>query len=183
MSRIRIYELAKEAGMSSKALTDKLKEQGYDVKGASSSVDEEAAEVIRATILKSANTELVETRIDSNKKGSTVIRRRSKVIKRKAKAVEETPEPKVEETQVEQVKEKEEISEPVAEVVQASSPAETEESVVEAVEPEVKKEDASQEKDDPGTRGRGKGGTRKGKSEEDTETTSKKRYGQGYSNH
>ena len=147
MSRIRIYELAKEAGMSSKALTDKLKEQGYDVKGASSSVDEEAAEVIRATILKSANTELVETRIDSNKKGSTVIRRRSKVIKRKAKVVEEAPEPEVEETQVEQVKEKEELSEPVADVVQASSPAETEESVVEAVEPEVKKEAASQEKD------------------------------------
>ncbi len=147
MSRIRIYELAKEAGMSSKALTDKLKEQGYDVKGASSSVDEEAAEVIRATILKSANTELVETRIDSSKKGSTVIRRRSKVIKRKAKVVEEAPEPEVEEAQVEQVKEKEELSEPVAEAAQDSSPAETEKSVVEAAEPVVKKEDVSQEKD------------------------------------
>ncbi len=149
MSRIRVYELAKEAGMSSKALTDKLKEQGYDVKGASSSVDEEAAEVIRTTILKSANTELVETRIDSNKKGSTVIRRRSKVIRRKAKVVEEIPEPDVEEPQVEQADEIEAPSEPVAEVevVQASSPAETEESVAEAVEPEALKKDASQEKD------------------------------------
>ena len=60
MSRIRVYELAKEAGMSSKALTDKLIEAGYDIKGHSSSVDDEAAEKIRNTILKSANTELVE---------------------------------------------------------------------------------------------------------------------------
>lgn len=89
MSRIRIYELAKEAGMSSKALTDKLLELGYEVKGHSSSVDDETAEVIRKTILKSANTELVEKRIDSDKDGPTVIRRRSTVIRRKAKAVEE----------------------------------------------------------------------------------------------
>jgi translation initiation factor IF-2 len=35
MSKVRIYELAKEAGMSSKMLTEKLLEHGYDIKGPS----------------------------------------------------------------------------------------------------------------------------------------------------
>lgn len=97
MSRIRVYELAKEAGMSSKALTDKLIELGFDIKGHSSSVDDEAAETIRNTILKSANTELVEKRIDSDKDGPTVIRRRSTVIRRRAKTIEDTAEEQPEE--------------------------------------------------------------------------------------
>lgn len=97
MSRIRVYELAKEAGMSSKALTDKLIELGFDIKGHSSSVDDEAAETIRNTILKSANTELVEKRIDSDKDGPTVIRRRSTVIRRRAKTIEDIPEEQPEE--------------------------------------------------------------------------------------
>ncbi len=90
MSRIRIYELAKEAGMSSKVLADKLLEQGYDIKGHSSTVDDETAEKIRDTILKSTDTELVEKRI-SGKAGSTVIRRRAKTIK-KPKVEEVLPE-------------------------------------------------------------------------------------------
>jgi len=90
MSRIRIYELAKEAGMSSKVLADKLLEQGYDIKGHSSTVDDETAEKIRDTILKSTDTELVEKRI-SGKAGSTVIRRRAKSIK-KPKVEEVLPE-------------------------------------------------------------------------------------------
>ena len=89
MSRVRVYELAKEAGMSSKALTDKLIEQGYDIKGHSSSVDDETAEKIRKTVLTSANTELVEKRIDSDSERSTVIRRRATVIRRPAKVKEE----------------------------------------------------------------------------------------------
>lgn len=92
MSRIRVYELAKEAGMSSKALTDKLIEAGYDIKGHSSSVDDETAEKIRETILKSTNTELVEKRIDSEKNRSTVIRRRATVIRRRAKEEPEVAE-------------------------------------------------------------------------------------------
>ncbi len=92
MSRIRVYELAKEAGMSSKALTDKLIELGFDIKGHSSSVDDETAETIRNTILKSANTELVEKRIDSDKDGPTVIRRRATVIRRRPAVVEDAPE-------------------------------------------------------------------------------------------
>ena len=89
MSRVRVYELAKEAGMSSKALTDKLIELGYDIKGHSSSVDDETAEKIRNTVLTSANTELVEKRIDSDNEGSTVIRRRATVIRRRPAVKEE----------------------------------------------------------------------------------------------
>jgi translation initiation factor IF-2 len=92
MSKIRVYELAKEAGMSSKALTDKLIELGFDIKGHSSSVDDQTAETIRNTILKSTNTELVEKRIDSDKGGSTLIRRRATVIRRRAKTTEDTAE-------------------------------------------------------------------------------------------
>ncbi len=82
MSRVRIYELAKEAGMSSKALAAKLIEQGYEVKGHSSTVDDETADRIRNTVLKSSQTELVEKRI-SAQKGPTVIRRRATVIRKK----------------------------------------------------------------------------------------------------
>lgn len=92
MSRIRVYELAKEAGMSSKALAEKLQAAGYDIKGHSSSVDEETAEEIRRTVLKSADTELVEKRIDSKKNKPTVIRRRATVIRRKAKVAEKSAE-------------------------------------------------------------------------------------------
>ncbi|KJR98437.1 MAG: translation initiation factor IF-2 [Desulfobulbaceae bacterium BRH_c16a] len=92
MSRIRVYELAKETGMSSKALTDKLVEMGFDIKGHSSSVDDETAEKIRNTVLKSVNTELVEKRIDSDDDRRTVIRRRTTVIRRRAVAADEAPE-------------------------------------------------------------------------------------------
>lgn len=88
MSRVRIYELAKEAGMASKDLADKLIEQGYDIKGHSSTVDDETAEKIRKTVLQSSTTERVEKRIDDSR-GSTVIRRRSTIIRRKAKVLPE----------------------------------------------------------------------------------------------
>lgn len=101
MSRVRVYELAKEAGMSSKALTDKLIEQGYDIKGHSSSVDDETAAKIRKTVLTSANTELVEKRIDSGSDKSTVIRRRATVIRRPAKVEEEVKDVAEETTDIE----------------------------------------------------------------------------------
>lgn len=85
MSRVRVYELAKEAGMSSKALADKLIDSGYDIKGHSSTVDDETAEQIRKTILQESETELVEKRIDASSGGATVIRRRSTVVRRRPK--------------------------------------------------------------------------------------------------
>ncbi len=100
MSRVRIYELAKEAGMSSKALAAKLQEQGYDVKGHSSTVDEDTAAMIRKTVLQASDTEMVEKRI-SGGQGSTVIRRRTTVIRRKAKPSPEAAEEIEEELEAE----------------------------------------------------------------------------------
>ncbi|MEA3467778.1 MAG: translation initiation factor IF-2 [Thermodesulfobacteriota bacterium] len=88
MSRVRIYELAKEAGMASKALAEKLIALGYDIKGLSSTVDDETALKIRKEVLQSSESELVEKRIDA-KSGATVIRRRATVIRRPPKKASE----------------------------------------------------------------------------------------------
>ena len=124
MSRVRVYELAKEAGMSSKALTEKLIEQGYDIKGHSSSVDDETAAKIRKTVLTSANTELVEKRIDSDNEGSTVIRRRATVIRRPAKVKEEVEEVSEETADVDAVDTPVSVEAP-SEPVQEAAPVKT----------------------------------------------------------
>jgi N utilization substance protein A len=50
-AKVRVYELAKEAGMKSKELADKLIELGYDIKGYNSSVDAETAGKIREEVI------------------------------------------------------------------------------------------------------------------------------------
>ncbi len=110
MSRVRIYELAREAGISSKALVAKLVELGYDVKGHSSTVGDDVADVIRKTVLGNSDTELVEKRISGGDSGSTVIRRRSTIIRRKAKVVEKTTDEAAEEVTVSDKGSDEEVS-------------------------------------------------------------------------
>lgn len=85
MSRVRVYELAKEAGMASKVLAEKLIGLGYDIKGHSSTVDEETALKIRKEVLLSSTSKLVEKRMDGEAAGGTVIRRRATVIRRRPK--------------------------------------------------------------------------------------------------
>jgi translation initiation factor IF-2 len=93
MSRVRVYELAKEADMGSKELADKLIAAGYDIKGHSSTVDEETADKIRKTMLQTSETEMVEKRIESEgDQKSTVIRRRTTIIRRRPKAEAEAEE-------------------------------------------------------------------------------------------
>jgi len=103
MSRVRIYELAKEAGMASKVLAEKLIDLGYDIKGHSSTVDDDTALKIRKEVLQNTDSKLVEKRIDGDTSGSTVIRRRATVIRRRPKKevpeeVELVEEPVVEDT-------------------------------------------------------------------------------------
>ena len=108
MSKIRVYELAKEAGMSSKAFTDKLLELGFDIKGHSSSVDDETAEGIRKALKRSVQSELLEKRVGGEnsrqpevRRKSTVIRRRPAVVADEAGTVaSETDHPEVSETKV-----------------------------------------------------------------------------------
>lgn len=151
MSRVRVYELAKEAGMSSKALADKLIELGFDIKGHSSTVDAEEAERIRETILKTSNTELVEKRISGSKR-PTVIRRRSTVIRRRPAVDKEAVKEKVEE----EAPSEEELpiegepetppTEPVKEEVeQEAAPEEVVAEEEEVQKEEVQKEEAQEE--------------------------------------
>lgn len=125
MSRVRIYELAKEAGMSSKALADKLIAEGYEIKGHSSTVDDDTAKQIRKTILQKADTELVEKRIDPSQ-GGTVIRRRSTIIRRRPVKVEAEVEVEVEvdETAVEVDSIAEVVTEPLEETAETTAVAE-----------------------------------------------------------
>jgi translation initiation factor IF-2 len=81
MSKVRIYELAKEAGMSSKMLTEKLLENGYDIKGPSSTVEDDIAEKIRKTVLQSLKVEPV--RKKSVAEEAAVTTRRTTVIRRR----------------------------------------------------------------------------------------------------
>jgi len=104
MSRVRVYELAKEADMGSKELADKLIAAGYEIKGHSSTVNEETAEKIRKTMFNKADaeadvdTEKVAERIEGDgDQKSTVIRRRTTIIRRRAKEETEVAEEAAEE--------------------------------------------------------------------------------------
>ena len=94
MSRIRVYELAKEAGMSGKALADKLVELGFDIKGHSSSVDDETAARIRSALRRAVVNEKLERRAPTESGKDAVVRRKTTVIRRRpaAAATEESTE-------------------------------------------------------------------------------------------
>ncbi len=120
MSRVRIYELAKEAGLKSKELADKLIALGYPIKGHSSTVDEDMAAEIRRKVFGHGAVEVTDEHIQMKKRPTkvrrrtkTVVRRRSKAQKEKA-AREEEISRAVETTPDEPVKES---SEPVVESV------------------------------------------------------------------
>ncbi|WP_417909622.1 translation initiation factor IF-2 [Candidatus Electronema sp. PJ] len=85
MSRIRIYDLAKEAGLKGKELADKLAEMGYPIKSPSSTVDDDMAADIRRKVLGKATAEMTDKPIgvkhrgaDMPDRGASVIRRRSR---------------------------------------------------------------------------------------------------------
>jgi translation initiation factor IF-2 len=94
MSKIRIYDLAKEAGIKSTELADKLIDLGYNIKGHSSSIEEEVADEIRRNVLGTVETEVVEKRI-STKGHATIIRRRSQTVHRASEEIPVTVEEKV----------------------------------------------------------------------------------------
>jgi translation initiation factor IF-2 len=87
MGKIRVYELAKEAGVESKTLTAQLIELGYNVRAYNSTLEDDMAEEIR-TRLGFKKVEVQEKRIES-KGRTTIIRRRTQAVPEEA---EETPE-------------------------------------------------------------------------------------------
>ncbi|MDH4320505.1 MAG: translation initiation factor IF-2 [Desulfobulbaceae bacterium] len=144
MSKIRVYELAKEAGMESKVLTAKLIELGFDVKAYNSTLEPDEVAMIRAKIFgKSEPADAVASSSDEAKavsgefesdatttteekriqrKGqTTIIRRRAKVVAEPEPVAAEAAEPvaaAVPETEaVAEVAEAQPVAEPVAEAV------------------------------------------------------------------
>jgi translation initiation factor IF-2 len=90
MSKVRIYDLAKEFGLKSKELADKLVAMGYAIASPSSSVDNDMAADIRKKLKGGMDAGPGEGRIELKNrpepaaKGKTVIRRRSRADKEEA---------------------------------------------------------------------------------------------------
>ncbi|MDD3620026.1 MAG: translation initiation factor IF-2 N-terminal domain-containing protein, partial [Desulfobulbaceae bacterium] len=141
MSKVRIYELAKEVGLKSKELADKLIEMGYPIKSHSSTVDEDTAAEIRRTVLGKTTVEVTEQRIEVKKRpgadrpSATVIRRRSKADKEEIarKAEEEEAGLAAEEAVKEAEAEAAEEAEVVVPEAEEAQEVETEEAPEEAV--------------------------------------------------
>ncbi|HHB76751.1 MAG TPA: translation initiation factor IF-2, partial [Desulfobulbus sp.] len=133
MSRVRIYELAKEAGLKSKELADKLIALGYPIKGHSSTVDEDMAAEIRRKVFGQGAVEVTDEHIHMRKRPATVRKRTTTVVRRRSKAQKEKAAKKEEEISLaEEAAPKEpvvEASEPAAEDVTPQA-AELEESVL-----------------------------------------------------
>jgi translation initiation factor IF-2 len=101
MSKIRIYELAKELGVENKVVLSKIQELGIPGKSSHShSVDADEADAVRRAILrqavgtpKSENTEVVTTKVDRTTGATyTVVEKRSGDVIRRRRAVD-VPEP------------------------------------------------------------------------------------------
>ncbi len=75
MTKVRVYEIAKDLGMESKALLERLVELGYDVKSHASALDESEAR-------------LIVEKFRAEKKGVDEKRIGTRVIRRRAKAEE-----------------------------------------------------------------------------------------------
>ena len=151
MGKIRVYDLAKEAGIASKELADKLIALGYNIKSHSSTVDDEVADEIRRKVLGTAETEVIEKRI-STKGRATIIRRRAQTVRRvsePAPAVEIKEEPEIIEKSAEEPVTEKITAKPAkkriirkkkeepAEEKPPEEPVETAPAEVESVEPEV----------------------------------------------
>lgn len=133
MSKVRIYELAKEAGLKSKEFADKLIELGYPIKSHSSTVDDDLAADIRRKVIGTTTVEVTDQRIERKRVGAerpltTVVRRRSKAdkeeIARKEEAELVAEEIGEEETEVEAAVDEEILSQPAE--LEAGAEEETE---------------------------------------------------------
>ncbi len=89
MSRVRIYELAREAGVKSKELADKLIAMGYPIKSHSSTVDDDMAADIRRKVLHEAVAEMSSKRTIVKKRSTVVRRRPTTVVRRRSRAQKE----------------------------------------------------------------------------------------------
>jgi translation initiation factor IF-2 len=92
MSKLRVYELAKELNMTSSELVEQLKSAGFPVNNYMSSLDDEDVVKARHYVTGATSEVLEEKRIKP-----TIIRRRKKIIPKVEEVVEEEPVPEEEE--------------------------------------------------------------------------------------
>ncbi len=110
MAKIRIYELARELNMQNKALLQKLRSLDIPVKSHMSSLDDETATRMKASLFGKTTEQIVETRVRS-----TIIRRRTKPVQEKKSPEEsksiEKPVPEQEDKLTTEIKSVEETPE------------------------------------------------------------------------
>lgn len=90
MSKVRIYELAKELGQKSKELAEKLKKMGFPIASHSSSVDEDMAADIRKKIRSDAAAGGATVgRLETRSRGESAPAKSSRVVRRRSRAEKE----------------------------------------------------------------------------------------------
>lgn len=89
MSKVRIYDLAKEVGLKSKELADKLIAMGYPIVSHSSSVDDDMAADIRKKLKGESAPGAAEGRVELRARSEQTAARPRTVIRRRSKADKE----------------------------------------------------------------------------------------------
>ncbi len=93
MAKIRVYELATKLGLDNKVLVDKLNQAGIEVKNHMSALEEEVASKFEAGQSSKADDtqvdETVEVKVNEERLGSGLIRRRRKTVVKEEPAPEE----------------------------------------------------------------------------------------------
>jgi translation initiation factor IF-2 len=138
MSKIRVYELARELNLTNKVLMDKIQDLGITIGSHMSSLDDEAVQRVKAAFYGKKEAAVEETRIKP-----TVIRRRRKVTETVGEAaveeLAETP-PSVEAApkapeMVPETETLEAAAEPVSELPEEPEEAQLPDETVEAAQP------------------------------------------------
>jgi translation initiation factor IF-2 len=119
MSKMRVYEIAKEVNMESKVLVDKLQAMGLEVKSHASSIEEGVAQDLIEQLKAERKASIVEKRLSTG-----VIRRRAKKTKPAAAPAETTEEQPTEKKPTVRRKKKAVVAEEEAQAT--AEPVETE---------------------------------------------------------
>jgi len=133
MSRVRIYELAKEAGLKSKELAKKLIAMGYPITSHSSTVDDDMAADIRRKVLGKATADVTEKPIGVKKKTTVVRKKVTTVVRRRSRAQKEEIARQAEEAELAETAKTEAAESTTADSVPELSEAPETEEVVEGI--------------------------------------------------
>ncbi len=142
MAKIRVFELAKEFGLSSKEMEAQVRSMGFNIKNYMSTLEDYEAAEVRKTMR-----ERQEDRLHAPKEGEQgqkVVKRKHPVVKLKKKVVLKKR-PKVEEEKKEKEKPQEPPKEPETKVSQKEEPEQEAKSIPEVKGPEKKEPELKKE--------------------------------------